>query len=99
MRCSQPQGLPSEAIAFLEEKAIRINLCLHCGRDDGYMKKEIGVTGMFDDVFLYEYNLKNGDIAVEYVQQEIWSSGPMIWFGLKIGNKKFEWKKEDIVEV
>jgi len=98
MRCSQPQGLPSEAIAFLEENAIRIDLCPHCGRDDGYMKKHIGSIGMFDDVPMYEYNLKNGDIAVEYVQEEIWSSGPMIWLGLKVGDKKFEWKKEDIKE-
>ena len=97
MRCSQPQGLPSEAIAFLEENAIRIGYCPHCDRDDGYAKKQIGTEG-YGDVPIYEYLLKNGELAIEYVQATIDSSGPMIWLGLKVGDKKFEWKEEDIKE-
>ena len=98
MRCSQPQGLPQEAIEFLEENAARKDPCTHCGRDSGYETKEIDRCGMCEDTPIIAYLLKDGTWAEEYLQGEIWSSGPMMWLGLKVGDKKFEWKEEDIKE-
>jgi hypothetical protein len=99
MRCTQPQGLPIEAKAFLSDNAERLNLCIHCGRDSGFVSREIGKTGMYEDLPLFEYTLKNGKTAKEEVQSEIWSSGPMIWLKLIVSDGQvFEWNKEDIRE-
>lgn len=98
IRCSQPQGLPPEAIEFLKQNAVRLNPCTHCLRDDGYKKEIIDTCGMFDDVDLYCYTLSDGDTAIEFVQQEIWSSGPMIWFGLRCKKCIFIWPSSAIVE-
>jgi hypothetical protein len=84
-------GLPPDAISFLEENVIRVNPCPHCKRDDGYEVKEIRRTGMYDDTPMLAYKLKDGTWAEEYMQYEVWSSGPMMWFGLQAGDKKFEW--------
>lgn len=83
MRCSQPQGLTEAAEAFLKENALVKNCCEHCNRNDGYDNEVIGMTGMFDDVPLARYKLKDG-YAEEFVQYCVWSSGPMEWFGLRV---------------
>jgi len=83
MRCSQPQGLPVEALEFLDKNAVKLNQCLHCYRHDGYKKKIIGHYGMFDELPLHRYTLLNGETIEEYVQETMWSSGPIIWLALK----------------
>ena len=96
MRCTQPMGLPEEAKTFLANNAVRLNICPHCSRDDGFDQKAYAHVGMFDDLPLYEYRLKDGRVASEVVQREIWSSGPMIWLSLKIAgtDETFEWSEE-----
>lgn len=98
IRCSQPQGLPPEAVEFLKNNAVKINQCTCCLRYDGYSREIIDTCGMCDDVDLYCYALVNGDTATEFVQEEIWSSGPMIWFGLRCKNSEFIWPSGAIVE-
>lgn len=98
MRCSQPQGLPVEAIEFLDKNAVKINQCQHCHRHDGYQKEAIGTHGMFDELSLYRYTLSDGRTADEYIQHTVWSSGPMEWLGLRWGSATFEWTKEELDE-
>jgi len=48
-------------------------------------KDERGVEfyGMFDDPYpLYEYTMSDGRVLKEYLQDEIWSSGPMFFIAL-----------------
>lgn len=90
-------GLPTEAVAFLAEHTKRKNVCSHCDRDDGPVCKEIGRVGMFDDLELLEYELKDGRTAKEVVQEEIWSSGPMIWLQLEVSDGTIlAWDPKDI---
>lgn len=97
MRCTQPMGLPAEAEQLLQVQAVRRNPCTHCNRDDGFVFKVVGHTGMFDDLVLHEYSLKDGRTAREVVQEEIWSSGPMIWLALELSDgSKVEWDEKDI---
>jgi len=96
IRCTQPQGLPSEAEDFLRENAAVLDRCGFCGRHNGYDTRKIGETGMFDDLPILEYRLKNGCVAQEFVQLTIWDCGPMIWMGLKVGDKEFRWNEDTI---
>ena len=98
MRCTQPMGLSPDAMEFLQENAVKKDLCTHCGRFDGYEKKVIGDYGMYESEDLYEYKLTNGKVAREAVQAEIWSSGPMVWLKLIVDGKEFLWDEEDIHE-
>ena len=93
MRCSQPMGLPLEAITFLEKFAIKKNLCSTCKRHDGYESVDTGNKyGMFMEFSLLRYMLIDGRTAEEYVQYCIWESGPMEWLGLKVSDGTvFEW--------
>jgi hypothetical protein len=65
--------------------------------------EEVERRGMFDDLPLYRYPLKDGRIATEYVQEEHWSSGPMIWLALRIEGKgeteTLTWEQKDISQV
>lgn len=92
-------GLPESAVAFLHKNAKRLHPCEHCNRDSGPVCREIGRTGMFDDLEILEYELNDGRSATEFVQEEIWSSGPMIWMGLRISDgTEFRWSEEEISE-
>ena len=92
-------GLPAEANAFLATHSKRKNVCAHCARDDGPVRERIGRVGMFEDLSLFEYELQDGRTAKEVVQQEIWSSGPMIWLQLEISDgTTLAWNPADIVE-
>jgi len=98
MRCSQPLGLPSSADAFLAANVKQRNPCSHCGRHDGYASKQIGEYGMFDELPLFEYELKDGRTAQEWIQYEFWSSGPMTWLELRVSDgTAFRWTKEEMV--
>jgi len=102
IRCSQPMGLPDKARAFLESHALKVNTCPVCCRHDGYDKVEIGNYGMFDELVLNRYFLANGGTADEFIQHEVWDSGPMTWLGLAVCNadnyriKTFVWPQERI---
>jgi len=90
-------GLPSEANIFLAKNTKRLNTCPHCDRDDGLVSKVIQRVGMFDDLPLFEYELEDGRTAKEVVQEEIWSSGPMIWLQLEISDGTvLAWDPKDI---
>lgn len=94
---SQPQGLPAEAMHFLHENAEVKNRCDACGRDDGFITEKIGETGMFDDIPLVKYKLKDGTYATEFEQAAPWSSGPVLFFGLRLENgTEFRWSEADI---
>ena len=96
IRCSQPQGLPDKAIEFLKNFAKTINQCPHCDRHDGYKRAIVGKYGMFDELNLHRYTLNDGSTVDEFIQHEIWDSGPMIWLGLKWKNTDFRWPNEAI---
>jgi hypothetical protein len=83
-------GLPFKAISFLKENAKTLSQCSACSRHDGYDREAYTYAGMVDDVPLYEYELKGGRTAQEFVQHTVWSSGPILWLGLRIitPNKK-----------
>ncbi len=96
MRCSQPQGLPEEAEKFLEENAIKKNVCSKCGRYSGHItEKQEKTYGMFEEFNLLKYKLKSGGWAEEYIQYCYWSSGPVEFSALKLPDgTKIEWDKE-----
>lgn len=97
MRCSQSRGLPKEAGEFLRNFAEVKDFCRCCGRDDGYVKEQINEPqGFFSDPALFKYTLRDGSTADEYIQREIWDSGPVTWLGLDVGGRKYEWTQDDI---
>lgn len=101
IRCTQPYGLPAKATEFLRENAVRKNPCEHCGRDSGYATVCIGKYGMFDEMELLSYTLIDLDdqVAEEFIQRTVWSSGPMIWLGLRLGDgTTIVWADEEMVE-
>lgn len=88
MRCTQTYGLNNRALKFLDENAKRtlVKICESCGHKEGgnIVKQKSGKTcGMCDEVFLMEYELKDGRIVEEYVQDSLWSSGPMEFYALR----------------
>jgi hypothetical protein len=103
MRCSQPMGLPDKAIAFLDAHALKVNICPVCCRHDGYETIEIGSYGMFGEQTLNRYTLADGGKADEFIQHEVWDSGPVTWLGLvvftvdNIQIKKIVWPQEGIM--
>lgn len=98
MRQSQPFGLPNNALEFLFDNAVRIDVCKHCKRHGGYKKEKIGTYGMFDEIDLYRYTLLSGETADEYIQREVWSSGPMIWLGLTWKGTEFKWQDSEMMD-
>ena len=67
------------------------------------LMEESGKTfeGMFDDVYpLHKYTLRDGIVYLERIQEEFWSSGPVILLDLidKEGNwvEEFLWTEEEI---
>ena len=91
MRITQAMGLPNDAVKFLEDNAIKINFCQHCWRHDGFRKEPIGMYGMASEMSLYQYSLRNGDVATEFIQHTEWDSGLIIWLGLKVPGGEFLW--------
>lgn len=105
MRCTQIFGLSSEARKFIEEnvKERDCNFCKHCGKPNGTehdskIYESAAHVGMFDDgPDLYEYQLKDGRVAREKVQDAPWSSGPCIFLCLEVdGERICEWPQEEI---
>jgi hypothetical protein len=86
----------TEAIEFLNKNAFRLDQCPICKRNSGYKKEAIGTYGMVDELTLYRYTLLDGSTADEFVQDEIWDSGPMIWLGLRWKDSEFRWADKEI---
>lgn len=97
MRCSQPMGLPRAANEFIYQHAKLVDECQHCHRHSGHEVAEIGSYGMFGELKLHRYLLKDGRTADEFVQYcEHWS-GPMEWLGLRVSDgSEFLWTAEEI---
>ena len=94
MRCTQMIGMCSSAKEYLDKHAKRVNCCKECGRDDGFVVEQIGSIGMFNEVPLNRYYLKDGSWANEFEQHCLWSSGPMIWLGLRLKDgTEFKWNE------
>lgn len=56
----------------------------------GTRLKISALIGMFDELTLHRYTLTNGDTADEFIQQEVWDCGPVIWLGLRYRDGTFE---------
>lgn len=104
MRCTQYVGLSIESRVFLDENANRIGggICPHCGEHSREKFETIKdgrfICGMFNEELpLTTFRLKDGRIAMEVVQADPWSSGPVIFTCLEIdGVRVAEWRQEDI---
>ena len=99
MRCTQPQGLSMGTEVFLRENAKHHDSCPTCGHSRGMIREQHDkYYGMFDEEFpLWQYTLKDGRTAKEYKQDEVWSSGPMIYLGLELSDgTKMEWSREEL---
>ena len=102
-------------------KKSELKICSECKHQTGgeIIKVECGrYAGMFADQSLYgekpsdegtyplyKYELNDGGYAEEYEQCSPWSSGPVIFLGLRIvnqgkyiGETKIEWTEEEIEE-
>ena len=117
IRMDQLRGLPAEAEKFLEEnvKRTEIHECFACHNKTGgvFIQEECGrYAGMFawdnesdEGTYpLFRYSLKDGGYAEEYEQAAPWSSGPVIFLGLRIVTRnevgelerKIEWSEAEI---
>jgi hypothetical protein len=94
-------GLTKEATDFLKENAVIINKSVEnpygtmtIPQPDGEV---IAKIGMFDEVELHEYKMKDGTTCREIVQEEIWSGGPVIFLALKHNGAVIgKWKEKEI---
>lgn len=99
IRFTQPQGICPNARNFLNDNRARTRCCSHCGRYDLVPPEHIGsFSGLCGEEFpLYRYSLVGGGWAEEYVQEECWDSGPVIFLGLRTQDgKRFLWDNETI---
>jgi hypothetical protein len=104
MRCTQYVGLSIESRVFLDENANKIgeSICPHCGSYTREKFETINngrfVCGMFgEELSLTTFRLKNGRVAMEVIQEEPWSSGPVIFTCLEVdGVRVAEWSQEDM---
>lgn len=104
MRCTQLIGLTKKALEFLRdnEKIVKIKCsCPHCTTE--HLESTIcedhedaSSYGMFDDgPMLNKYQLKDDSWAYEYVQEVIWSSGPMIYLSIQ-DHPELDWSQEEL---
>jgi len=98
MRCDQPMGLCQEALNFLSNHEILRQFCPCCER---LFLQELEIIGHYEGMFgngypLYRHQLKDGNCADEFVQAAIWDSGPMIYLGLRIGEKEILWSEDEL---
>ncbi|MFW9873072.1 MAG: hypothetical protein ACFFG0_08235 [Candidatus Thorarchaeota archaeon] len=101
MRCDQHVGFPGKALAFLNEFEIPEEVCEHCGSIICRKLEQIGeYYGMFENTYpLFRHQLKDGRYADEFYQCAPWSSGPVIFLGLKVSDGTiFEWSEDEIEE-
>ena len=103
MRCDQHMGSKKEAREWLEKNCQRewYDLCPHCGKNTKQSLKSktyAHYSGMFGDKYpLDEYIMHNGNLVCEVVQAEPWSSGPVFFLCLEVGNDMmFQWSEKEI---
>jgi len=101
MRTDQFAGLPAAAEKFLTESRRPPRICQACGHvTETYIEKYGHFYGMFGDQYpLHRHPLKGGGFAEEFLQTAPWSSGPIHFLGLRVGNgDDFTWTEEDMEE-
>ncbi len=105
MRCTQIMGLKQEANEFIEQfcKKIPDLTCPYCSTTITEKKAcriydTRNENGMFEDgPSLIEYDLIDGRVIREVIQETVWSSGPCIFLCLECnGERYFEWSQECI---
>jgi predicted Fe-Mo cluster-binding NifX family protein len=100
-------GLSADAKAFLKENVATVEtnviICPHCGQkasssfEEHKIKSGRVADGLYEEVELWDYHLKDGSVAHEITQASRWSSGPMIFMCLEVGGKKVGmWTKKEI---
>lgn len=97
IRFTQPQGISKDAREFLNNHRAHQNDCPHCGRSDIVPAERIGhFEGMCGEEWpLMRYPLSNGGWADEFVQEEYWDSGPVIFLGLRTNDgQSYVWDKK-----
>ena len=100
MRCDQYMGITPEAQELLAQN-VQIDVCPCCKRAMPINREVIGhYDGMFGDQYdLHRIPLKEG-YAVEFLQEDPWSSGPMFFIGLTVYNgvleRTFKWSDDEI---
>jgi hypothetical protein len=95
-------GLPTHASDFLNANFCRSRQCSTCGQSvaSPHPPEQIGTyLGMFDQEYpLYRYTLIDGRKAEEFHQTTEFSSGPVMFLGLRVGEIVLEWSEEEIRE-
>lgn len=97
MRMDQFAGLTVAAEKFLKENQRPPRVCPTCGHiTETYIEKIGTFKGAFDTEYqLNRYPLKKG-YADEFLQTAPWSSGPVHFLGLRVGEIEFTWSEEEI---
>ena len=99
MRTDQPQGLPVSAEVFLDEQEVRPDCCPTCKRPFPPTLEAIGDYEGFDTYPLHRHQLKDGRTADEFLQASPWSSGPLLFLGLRVSDgTEFTWTDDEIDE-
>ncbi len=103
MRCDQFIGLPPAADEFLN---LRRQICDCCKQAIAITTEEIG---HFEGMFMNQYPLHRykfiGGFVEEFLQASPWSSGPMLFLGLRVYNlegelvKVIQWPEQEIEEM
>lgn len=103
-RSTTDMGLTPEARLYLGEFGVFEKQTFM----DGYGKEmpiEVPVTektgerGMFQEIDLVKYKMKDGTWSEEFIQASPWSSGPVEFIGLKHDKKKFLWDEKEIDKI
>lgn len=86
-------GLTKEAKDFLHKNAKTQTKIFNNGYGECTIVEPvaipIGKCGMFDECPVNKYELKDNTWAQEFIQAEPWSSGPIVFIGLKTTTKEF----------
>jgi hypothetical protein len=115
MRMNQYMGLPQEALEFLKKNTKKVKVEKRKTFPDGIINLEQfeelyrNEFDFIDTIIdeggfpLYEYQLKDGRVAREQEQCEIWSNGPMYFLKLVIydienqnNDFMFTWSDDEI---
>ncbi len=99
-RSDQNAGLTSEARNWLKDYAVKPKICPECGHPEPLLLEKIGTYSGFNEYPLYRHQLVNGYFADEFLQCTPWSSGPMLFLGLRVSDGiEFTWTDDEIEEM
>lgn len=102
IREDQFMGFTDEARAFLEEYEVPQETCEFCLRPFPRKLEEIDhYFGMFDTKYpLFRHVLKDGRTADGFLQAAPWSSGPVLFLGLRVSDgTEFLWTEKEMDEL